>query len=88
MANCRAPRRRRRRAYLDEGRDLPGDSQEGIYISPRPRGEERCGALIMDDDIKKAAVTVSIVAAMFLIGEHAYNQEKSLYSKLMRMWRG
>jgi len=42
----------------------------------------------MDDDIKKAAVTVSIVAAMFLIGEHAYNQEKSHYSKLMRMWRG
>jgi hypothetical protein len=42
----------------------------------------------MDDDMKKAVATVGIVAAMFLIGEHAYNQEKSLYFKLMRMWRG
>jgi hypothetical protein len=42
----------------------------------------------MDEDMKKAVATIGIVAAMFLIGEHAYNQEKSLYSKLKLMWRG
>ena len=42
----------------------------------------------MDEDAKKAIAAVGIVTAMFLIGEHAYNQEKSLYSQLMRMLRG
>jgi hypothetical protein len=41
----------------------------------------------VDDDIKKAIAVAGIVATMFLVGEHAYNQEKSLYSKLMRMLR-
>jgi hypothetical protein len=42
----------------------------------------------VDDDMKKALAAAGIVATMFFIGEHAYNQEKSLYSKLMRMLRG
>ena len=42
----------------------------------------------MEDDAKKALAAIGIIVGMIVVGEHAYNQEKSMFSALVRVIRG
>lgn len=42
----------------------------------------------MDDDAKKLIAVIGTVATMFIIGEHAINQERSLWTRLKGYFGG